>query len=282
MSETKETVEEPKPVDVSSEIDSMLKSLNEETQSAEIPKENEENKEAKVEEEKEIVEEPKLEEKKSETTPVEKKETTPEPDEKDKTISELRTKLAEATTKPPENKAPATTTEPEPEEQDFVADLDMDDLTRDPKELNKLLNKVARHTTETTRKSLGESVIKSIPDIVRANVDQLRDMEKMRTKFYGDNKDLEPFPKVVATVFEELAAANTDKTYNQVMDLVAPEARKRLELHKTATSNAPGEKKTTPPKLPTVGGRSGKSSSSKPDTIGIENELDDMNKSLGR
>ncbi len=198
------------------------------------------------------------------------------PDERDQVIADLRAKLAEKETKPEPEPQP----EPELkfEEQDFVGDLDFDTLVSDPKEFNKFLNTFYQKAVTDTRRVLGEGVLRSIPDIVRTNLTIMTSLQEASKRFYEENKDLEPFKRVVATVFEDLSSANPGKTYEQLMPEVAAESRKRLEL----TSKALKPKgDNQPPRLPRKQGRSG-TPEGKPNLTPIESELDAMNKVLLR
>lgn len=202
----------------------------------------------------------------------------PEPDERDKTISELRQKLADKE----EVKIPEVEPEPEPEpltleEQDFIGDTDLDNLFREPKEFNKLLNKVFHQGVDTTRKVLGEGVLRAIPDIVRANVDAMARLQEASDKFYKENEDLKPFEKVVAAVFEELASESPGKGYDELLPSVSTEVRNRLELHRKAADD---NKDKSPRRLPRNKGRS--TPKDKPLTNSLMKELEDMNESLGR
>ena len=206
----------------------------------------------------------------------------PAEDEKDKTIRELREKLAlkeeGPKTSAPKTEAPTTEIPLTFEELDFLKDLDFDELTRDPKEFNKLLNALYQKAVVDTRKGLGEGVLRSIPDIVRANVTAITNLQKASEDFYADNKDLKPFKKVVAVVFEEFASDNPGKKYSEILEDVGPEVRKRLELHLKATKP---DDKEAPPKLPRKKGKSG-GTGKEPETTPLVNELDEMNKTLGR
>lgn len=209
---------------------------------------------------------------------IEKKE--PEPDEKDKTIAELRKRLDEKEVK----EEPEPEPEPKPEEplkfesQDFIdKDEDLEDLIRDPGKLNEVFNKVYQRAVTDTRKVLGEGVLRSIPDIVRASVDMMDKLKQMYTKFYTDNEDLKPFKKVVAAVFEEVATDNPGKDMMDLLPMVADDARKRLELHKQATQTTD----TKPPRLHTRKRRTALLED-KPNPDPLLNELDEMNSSIRR
>lgn len=205
----------------------------------------------------------------------------PEEKDKDKIIAELRAKIDELSTKQPknENEQEQTTQEKqEPltfQEQDFIGESDVDDLISDPKEFNKLLNDLYKKTISDARQLVGEAVLRSIPDIVRANVTIINDLQKASDEFYSTNEDLKPFKKVVATVFEEVASENPGKPFNEIFPKVADEARKRLELYKKTVQ--PTNK---PPKLPTRKNRI--ATKAKPNTDPLLSELEEMNKALRR
>lgn len=205
--------------------------------------------------------------------------TTEAPDE----VDELRRRIAEleAERKPPTTKAPSTdapTTDAPFTNEDFLGEMDLDDLTRDPEMFNTLLNNVLKKGMEmakglTTKES--ENVLKSIPDIVKNNLTLVTNLTKAREKFYEENADLKPWGKVVAAVFEEVAAKNPDKSITDNLTIVGDEVRKRLNLKKDAIKS---NKRSGPPKLP--GNRGNKRTSTKPETSGIAAEIEAMNKSI--
>jgi len=210
--------------------------------------------------------------------PIEPTETEKEKELREENES-LRAKLAEVP-KPKAEPEPDPVVETELTEQDFIGDLDLDEVTRDPTEFNKLLNKVYLQAANDTRKTLGEGVLRTIPDIVKANIVTISNLKKAKDDFYDENKDLKPFKKVVGAVFEELQSDNPDKTYTEILGDVAIEVRTRLELKKEAVKATPA-KNNTPPKLHGNKGKAG-SSSTKPKTDALLNELDEMSQTLGR
>lgn len=192
----------------------------------------------------------------------------------EKDNEELRKKLDEKH-KPSTTSAPSTEVPISLEAVDFIGDVDVREVTEDKDGLNKLLNKVFVQGIETARKTLGEGVLRQIPDIVKHNVVTMTALKKASDKFYEDNEDLKPFKKVVGAVFEEVASENSDWTYEKVMEETGTEARKRLELHKKATN----DNKNRPPRLPRKkGGRQNRQAP--PKTTGFESELDAMDKAI--
>jgi hypothetical protein len=245
-----------------------------------------------VEEKEDVKEEIKEEEVKEEEVVEEKEEVKEEvvEDDKDKTIAELRQRLEESVGKKPEESVkkeeePVKKEEekkPEPlqfQEQDFIGDLDPEDIIRDKKTLNLVLNSIYQKAVTDAKNIIGEGTLRAIPDIVKNNIDLYTTLKKASDSFYDTHKDLAPFKRVVAAVFEEMASQNPDKTTEQLMELVAPESRKRLGLQ----SQAVKKDKETPPRLPSKGKSGGSDRGAvKPDTSGIVNELEAMNKVIGR
>ncbi len=209
-----------------------------------------------------------------------------EPDDKDKIIEDLRVRLAEKEAIKKESKKES---EEDPfaddlltfETQDFIGEEDLDDIVRDKDMFNKLLNSVYSKGVTDARKLTSEKVLLSIPDIVRNNIEIVTNLKKMSEQFYESNKDLVPFKKVVATVFEEIAAENPDKTYNALMDLVGPETRKRLDLHNKVSEDKRSTNKDKTPRLPEKK-NSQRSVLEKPETSSLQDELDAMNKVIRR
>jgi hypothetical protein len=241
-----------------------------------------------VEEVKEVKgEEPKVESLEPEPEPekvVTKEEPTPEPvveDPRDKEIADLRSKLAEKESKPKEVIKKEEPKEETFTEQDFIGTVDPDDLYRDPKVMNGVLNKIYQQAVKDARNLGSEQVLKSLPEIVKENIRVLDNLKTLRDSFYGENPDLKPFQKVVATVFEEVASANVDKDFEEVMKLVGPEVRSRLGLQKELTAKLKEVKKeeNRSPRLPSKGSRSG-GFSSKPSTDSLQAELEEMTKTL--
>ena len=179
-------------------------------------------------------------------------------------------------TKVPGTKAP--TTEAPYKEIDFLGkEIDLDELTRDPDMLNKILNKVYKMGSDTSR-AFQETTLKNIPDIVKSNVVAQATLKKKVDEFYTDNKDLKPFRKVVAAVYEEVASENPDWELNKIFEETERETRKRLELHRKArATSAPS---TDAPKGPRFPKTKSSRSRQKPNTSPLLEDIDKMNEAL--
>jgi len=205
----------------------------------------------------------------------------PEEDPRDAELRKLREELDEfkskkVTTKAPPTKAPVT--ELPINDEDFVGDVDLDELTRDPKIFNQLLNKIYKKAREDARQDIrfsSESVVRSVPDIVKNSVAITAKLQETQKKFYEENADLVPWKQAVATVFQEKMVENPSKRYDELLPEVATEVRKRIGLRKEVDNKG----KETPPKLPSKGKNSQRKSST-PDLTLFEKELNEMDKAL--
>ena len=243
-----------------------------EEKAEEVVEEKEVVEEAKEEKVEEVVEEVVEEEKPAKEEPVVE-------DEKDKTISSLRAQV-DALSKP---KEPEKEKEEEIKvedltipEQDFVGDLDVDEVVRDPKSLNTLLNKVYSKAAKDVAKLVAESTIKSIPEIVRKNIEVVNNLKAMHDKFYTNNPQLAGFKKAVAAVFSDIQSSNQSKSYDELLTLTAAETYKRLGLKKEAIEKA---KLSAVPKLPSKSG--GAKSAPAKAAKGVESDIEEMLKSVG-
>ena len=289
-------------MEVNKEIEEMLNALGDPTPKdaeAEVEVEEEEEKEETKEEkpeEKEKGEEKETEEKKDDEVKEKEGEKEEEPPEdKDAIIEHLRQQLNGPHIPPvaelKEEKKEEKKEEPlKLDEHDFVGELDLDDLVRDKGMFNKLLNAVYSKGVNDSKKMATEGVLLTIPDMVKHNFTLMETLTKARDKFYDENKDLAPFKAVVAVVFEEVAAKNADKKIGEIMDLVAPEVRHRLQLKKSAiktekTEDAErkekGDERTAPRLHGTKGGNQRGNQRERPNTSGIAGEIAAMNKALG-
>jgi len=202
---------------------------------------------------------------------------TDQPEDKDETIRKLREKLAEGDKETvPKTKAPSTkppTTDAPLQDVDFVGDLDLEDVSENKEEMNKLLNKIYQEAVKTKGVDKTPDIIAAIPAVVTA----VTTLQKATETFYKENPDLEPFKKVVGVTFEELVEKNPNKTYDELIKDVAPLARKKLELPDPKKKKG----KEAPPRLPRRKGQSGRQDNVNEPTS-TQSQIEEMNKSLGR
>lgn len=197
---------------------------------------------------------------------------------------ELRTKLAEKVadrTKLPKTKHP--TTDAPVVDEDFVKDVDLDEVTREPSAFNKLLNTIYKKAIQTVRgeaRRTKEDTLRELPEMVTRKLETEKSLKEMSDKFYTKNKDLEPFKKVVGVVFEELASENPTLKYNEVLEKVGDETRKRLDLKKPIAEPPKKKDDDDPPPLPRKKG--GRVVQPKNEPNLVTSQISDMNKALKR
>lgn len=219
-------------------------------------------------------EEPKLKSKEEEPkTSAPTTEAPAESDEKDQVIADLRTRLEEKET--PKSKPPTTEAPVVFKDHDFLGETDIEDITSDPAELNKLMNKIYQQAVKDTR---SEITVRT-PELVRSNMEVFTEIKEATDKFYEANEDLGQFRRVVSAVFDDLRIKAPDKKYDELLNDVATESRIRLGLQKPTENKSLDKGK--PPKLPRKKGKSGKPQD-KPNITPIESEIGMMNETLGR
>lgn len=149
-------------------------------------------------------------------------------------------------------------------------DVDIDDVTRDPNELNKLLNKVYR----ASGKALGESVLSNVSKNVPELVNAAYAIASATDRFYQANPELKAHKQQVAKVFDELRNAHKDWDTEKLLTEIGTETKKRLNISARPTERS--DRRTDKPHLP-PGSKGGKRSSEKPKVNPLVDEIDKMN-----
>jgi hypothetical protein len=162
--------------------------------------------------------------------------------------------------------------------EDFVNGLDLDDLTRDPEQLNKLLNSVFSKGVEYARKEVvktKQELLNTLPDYLTQRMETASELKKTVEKFYDNNPDLKQFKKVVSVVFDELVETSPNKNYKELLKDAEAEVRTRLELPR-------GVVKTNEDKPPRPPGKKGQSRIQQPvtPTNSFADEIAAMDKAL--
>ena len=187
-------------------------------------------------------------------------------------ITELESMLKE------KDKAPSTTT-PSTEApikiEDFLGEVDLDELTMNKDALNAILNKVYIAARKEARKEAiteRQGILMDIPSIVKNNIEIVTSLKKASEDFYENNPDLVPFKKVVSTVFDEIVGKDPNRSYQEILKEIGPEVRKRLDLKKEAI------KQSGPPKLTSK--KSALRTKTKQDVDPFLNEISEMDNAL--
>ncbi len=161
------------------------------------------------------------------------------------------------------------------EPQDFLSETtDLESLINSPEDFNTLLNNVLKKGIELGS-AQKESILNSIPEIVKNNLQAINNLKDLSQKFYTENEDLKPFKKVVSTIFDETLTENPKLGYAEALKTVATETRKRLGLEKSGKK--PDD--SNPPKLPKKASQ--KRTNHQQKTNPFQDEIDAMDESLG-
>ncbi len=232
--------------EVAEQIDEMLKMYD-------MPGPTDESVEETEEVVEEVIEETSEENKEDETTEEIKEEpqpTTPDPEDKFESLKreheEFKLKLDEILNRKPEEKKEVVVPE-QITEQDFLEGEDIDNIINDSSAFNKLLNKVFLKGVEIANKRQ-EEIKNTLPETIRNNVVSIEKIRDASNKFYNENKDLVPFKKAVATVYNELAEENPTWDMNKLLKESEVETRKRLNIVKP--DNSKSTEKNDVPSLP--------------------------------
>ena len=157
---------------------------------------------------------------------------------------------------------------------DFLGDAELDSLLEDKAALNSLLNKVYKAGLGAATRMGSEKVLRSIPEIVKTNVETQISLQRARDVFFETNKDLAPYPMVVAESFGKVASENPDLSMDKLLEKTEETARERLNLHrKVMVENSPTSNKPRFEKPP--GSRRGGRRSSG-ELKGMARELNEM------
>ena len=109
---------------------------------------------------------------------------------------------------------------------DFIKDIDMDDVSSDPKVFNKILHAVVARVQQQTT----EQVLRSIPEVVMSQVRQQSYFKKMADDFYTDNKDLVNVKQVVRACAQQLQKNNPEWEIEKVFSEAATKTRETLGM----------------------------------------------------
>lgn len=147
----------------------------------------------------------------------------------------LMKRLEEVTAEKLDKQPAASTDEPEefvPQEQDFLADLDLDEVLSSSENLNKLLGSVYNKALQDAAKLSAERIMRTLPATMSNYVSQHLSMRELVNNFYEENGDLKGARKTVTDVANKIANENPELSVEEVFAKTAEEARKVLNLKK--------------------------------------------------
>ena len=110
----------------------------------------------------------------------------------------------------------------------FITEQEFSQL--DCKMLNELCDKLVRTATE--------EALKALPFVVGSIINQAGTLKDMAIKFYDENKDLAEHKMVVAKLIEKEEQINPDKTFEEILKIVAPKAREAIKQSSIANVEA--------------------------------------------
>ncbi len=121
--------------------------------------------------------------------------------------------------------------------EDFIGELDMDDVASKPEIMNELLNKVLQKGIETGKslsKDQTAAVDSSVSQTVASQVDSAIALKSMIDEFYGANPELGNVRQVVQACASQIVQESPDKSFKDVLNMAAEAARKTLGIPKSA------------------------------------------------
>jgi hypothetical protein len=186
---------------------------------------------------------------------------TPSVDDKDTTIAELRSYIdnlnktvldlksgkgaespkVEKPSPPPVEKPPVEQKQTLPvveefeyKDIDFVGDLNMDDVTADPKLFNQVINKAVKTGIDIALKTIPQHSVKqtllAIPQVIQAQIKQQSYIDSMVNTFYQENEDLVSVKYTVGQVAESIAAEHPEYGIEQLFKEAGEKTRQILKL----------------------------------------------------
>lgn len=169
-------------------------------------------------------------------------------------IAALRAQIVELSTKTDTPKKEEPAQEKVLDDEDWLGELDPQELLSDKASFNGLLNRLHKSAYDKAKADAQEALLKSIPGVIKAQIAEHATMKKLVDKFLEDNADLdnEDLKPFMAKVVTELAAANAEWSPEEVFKAAGPEIRKRLGLKAAAQKKA--EKQANPGFAPVPGG----------------------------
>ena len=125
-----------------------------------------------------------------------------------------------------------------PEDED-----EYDELLRNPKKLNNILNDVARKSFQLGR----SSVLDEVPKIISSQIKETTTISRKVEQFYNDNEDLVPYKDYIAVIANRVQSEHPDYDIDKLLEEVERETRSTLSISKKDakqdTSKSKGKKK---------------------------------------
>jgi hypothetical protein len=157
-----------------------------------------------------------------------------------------------------------------PQEHNFLADLDLDDVLSNSDNLNKLLVAVYNKAVQDGSKRSAEGIMRTLPNTMSNYVSNHLSMRELVNQFYSDNPDLKDAKKTVTDVANQLANENPELSVEEVFAKTGEKVREVLNLKKIEP------KSNEKPTLHTNRGNGGRNRLQIPELNGLAKEIDDL------
>lgn len=192
-------------------------------------------------------------------------------------LEALSAKMAEmqsATPAKPKDDDPSSAGDPGTGAQDFLGELDIDDVVSKPELFNQVLNTAVQNVLEQVTAQF-QHLVGAIPTIVQPAIRQTISMENQINQFYEEHPLLANFKQVVGTVADEVQAADPQAAFATMLPKIAEKAYAYLKLDPTAVAQAVSPKPAAQtPALPSAS-RS-RNPSPAPSGNSLEQEIADL------
>lgn len=120
-----------------------------------------------------------------------------------------------------------------PQEHDFLADLDIDEVLSDSGNLNKLLVAVYNRAVQDASSRSAENIMRTLPETMSTYVNNTLSMRELVNQFYEDNSDLKDVKKTVTDVANQIANENPELSVEDIFARTGTRVREILNIKRT-------------------------------------------------
>lgn len=125
--------------------------------------------------------------------------------------------------------------------EDFIGDLDMDDVSSDPKVFNKILLSVIKKAVELSDQKSSKRLENAVPLAVKTQVKQYTGTKDAIDEFYKNNPDLSNVRKVVKACASQIVDENPEMKWENILNKAAEKTRQTLGIEKQSTGEKVGD-----------------------------------------
>jgi hypothetical protein len=157
---------------------------------------------------------------------------------------------------------------------DFIGETELDEALESKENLNKLLNKVV----EASVQQGVQQTLRSLPKIIKTQVDTYTSMAEASSEFYKNNPDLAKFKPAMGVVAAELTSQHPEWEPAKLYEETGKELRDRLSIPVSKEESKPEKKEKQKGSFSKRS--SGKRAKGQPKLSGMEKDVNDMLKGL--